>query len=127
MAVRWDAAGAALATLVFLCFAAVAADLIRLPWKPAREAGLQSAVLRATWTIDLESGTPGTPQADLHWGMAARDQPYLDVVQRGAGRGALIAQAGAAHWEELDEAALAKLGYAANRYSAWGPDAPGQR
>src|SRR5882672_4945377 len=117
MAVRWDTACAALATLVFLWFAADYADLVRLPWKPAREAGLHSALLRATRTIDLETGAQGTPHADLRWGMAARDQPYLGVVQRGTGRGALIAQAGAARWEELDEAALAKLGYAANQYS----------
>jgi tetratricopeptide (TPR) repeat protein len=127
MAVRWYAGFAALAMLVFLWFAADYAGLIRLPWQPAPEAGLESASLRATWTLDLETGAQGTPQADLHWGMAARDQPYLAAIQRGTGRGALIAQAGDTRWEDLNEAALAKLSYAANRYSAWGPDAPVQR
>jgi tetratricopeptide (TPR) repeat protein len=127
MAVRWYAAFAAPAALAFLLYAADHAELIRLPWRPAPEAGLKSAFLRATWTIDLESGSQGTPQADLHWGMAARDQPFLGVVQRAAAPGALIAQAGAQRWEALDEPALAKLSYAANRYSAWGPDAPVHR
>ena len=69
MSIRWYAAFAALATLVFLWFAADYAGL----WKPAPAAGVQSAALRATWTIDLDTGAQGTPQADLHWGMAARD------------------------------------------------------
>src|SRR6185436_4214993 len=56
--------------------------------------------------------------------MQALDQPYLGTYQGAPGRGALIADAGAARWENLDEAALAKLAYSANRYSAWGPDAP---
>ena len=127
MAVRWYAAFAVLATLAFLWFAADRAGVIRLPWRPAPEAGLQSASLRSTWTLDLETGEQGTPSADLHWGMAARDQPYLSVVQRGAGKGALIAQVGAARWQDLNESALAKLDYAANQYSAWGPDAPVHR
>ena len=127
MAVRWYAAFAALVTLAFLSFAADRVGLIRLPWRPAPEAGLQSASVRATWTIDLETGSQGTPQADLHWGMAARDQPYLAVVQRGTAQGALIAEVGNARWEELNEAALAQMSYAANQYSAWGPDAPVHR
>lgn len=127
MAVRWYAGFAALATLVFLYYAADYAGLIRSPGTPAAEAGLQSALLRATWTLDLETGEQGTPQADLHWGMAAPDQPYLAAIQRGAAPGALIAQAGAARWEELNETSLARLSYAPNRYSAWGPDAPVRR
>jgi len=119
MAIRWYAVCAVLATVGFLLFAAYRTGLVAMP-----EAGLRSASLRATWTVDLESGSQGTPQADLHWGMAARDQPYLGVLQRGAAPGALIAQPGALRWEELDAAALAKLAYSPNRYSAWGPDAP---
>jgi tetratricopeptide (TPR) repeat protein len=95
-----------------------------MPWRPAPEAGMQSASLRATWTLDLESGGQGSPQADLHWGMAAQDQPYLGAYQRRSGQGALIAEVGGRNWEALDEAALAKLSYAPNQYSAWGPDAP---
>jgi tetratricopeptide (TPR) repeat protein len=127
MAVRWYAGFAVLLTVAFLGLAADRTGLVRLPWRPAPEAGLQSASLRATWTVDLETGAQGTPQADLHWGMAARDQPYLGVVPRRAGGGALIADAGGRRWEDLDEAALAKLGYSANQYSAWGPDAPVRR
>jgi len=127
MAVRWYAAFAALAALVFLWFAADYAGFTRLPWRPAPEAGLQSAILRATWTVDLETGDPGTPQADLDWGMAARDQPYLGAYQRATAKGALIAAVGDTRWEELNESALANLRYAANRYSAWGPDAPVRR
>jgi tetratricopeptide (TPR) repeat protein len=115
---------AVLVTLAMLLYAADRRDYIRMPWRPAPEAGLQSATLRATWTVDLETGNQGTPRADLHWGMAARDQPYLGAFQRGSGNAALIAEVGAARWEELDEAALAKLSYSANQYSAWGPDAP---
>jgi tetratricopeptide (TPR) repeat protein len=124
MAVRWYAALAVLLTLAFLILAADRAGLVRLPWRPAPEAGLHSVSLRPTWTIDLETGDQGTPQADLRWGMAARDQPYLEAYERSSGRGALIAEVGDRRWEDLDEPALAKLNYAANRYSAWGPDAP---
>ena len=115
---------AALFTLGMLLYAADRAGYIRLPWRAAPEAGLRSAELRATWTVDLETGNQGTPRADLHWGMQARDQPYLGAFQRGSGRPALIAEVGAALWEELDAGALAKLSYSASQYSAWGPDAP---
>src|SRR6185503_14636061 len=124
MAVRLYAAFAALVAVVMLLYAADRQDYIRLPWRPAPEAGLQSALLRPTFTIDLETGKQGDPRADLHWGMQARDQPYLGARQGAAGRGALIAEAGAASWEGLDEAALAKLNFSANQYSAWGPEAP---
>jgi tetratricopeptide (TPR) repeat protein len=121
MADRWVAALLAAAAAALLLYGADRAGYLRLPWPPA-EAGQQSAVLRATRTLDLESGEQGTPKADLHWGMAARDQPYLGVRN-----GALIAQAGGARWEDLDPAALARLSYATNRFSAWGPDAPVRR
>lgn len=124
MGLRLYTSFAVLVTLGMLLYAADRGDYIRAPWRPAPEAGLQSATLRATWTVDLETGNQGTPRADLHWGMAARDQPYLGVFERGSGKPALIAQVGAARWEELDLAALAKLSYAPNQYSAWGPDAP---
>lgn len=124
MADRFYMMFAALVALGMLLYAADRGDYIRLPWRPAPDAGLQSATLRATWTVDLETGNQGTPRADLHWGMAARDQPYLGAFQRGSGKPALIAAAGAARWEDLDEAALAKLSYAPNQFSAWGPDAP---
>ncbi len=127
MATRLYIAGAVLFTLGLLLYAADRGDYVRLPWRAAPEAGLQSASLRATWTVDLETGNQGTPRADLHWGMQARDQPYLGVFQRGSGRPALIAEVGAARWEDLDEAALAKLSYSVNQYSAWGPDAPVRR
>ncbi len=93
--------------------------LLSAPWDPAAEAGVQRALVRPTFTVDLESGTPGAPGADLHWGMQARDQPYLASY-----RAALIAPAGSARWEEMDAAYLARLSYAPNQYSAWGPDAP---
>src|SRR5258706_15258761 len=99
----------------------------RLPWRPAPEAGLQSALLRPASTIDLETGKQAAARADLHWGMQARDQPYLGAHQGGPGEGALIAEVGAASWEEVDQAALTKLSYSANRYSAWGPDAPARK
>lgn len=83
------------------------------------EDGLKSARLRATWTLDLESGEQGTPEADLHWGMRQPGLPYLAVR-----RGALIALPGSARWEDLSAAALGGLRYAENEYSAWGPDAP---
>jgi len=118
-ATRIYIAAASLFTLGMLLYAADRRGILRLP-----EAGLQSADLRATWTVDLETGNQGTPRADLHWGMQARDQPYLGVFQRSSGRPALIAAAGTARWEELDEAALGKLNYASNQFSAWGPDAP---
>ena len=124
MGLRLYVSFAVLVTLGMLLYAADRGGYIRAPWRPAPEAGLQSATLRATWSVDLETGNQGTPRADLHWGMAARDQPYLGAFQRGSGKAALIAQVGAARWEDLDEAALAKLSYAANQYSAWGPDAP---
>jgi tetratricopeptide (TPR) repeat protein len=124
MATRLYLVGAALFTLGLLLYAADRRDYVRLPWRAAPEAGLQSATLRATWTVDLETGNQGTPRADLHWGMQARDQPYLGVFPRGSGRPALIAEAGAAKWEQLDEAALAKLNYSASQHSAWGPEAP---
>lgn len=127
MAVRFYFAFAVLVALGMLLYAADRRDIVRLPWRPALEAGLQTATLRPTWTLDLESGEQGTPAADLHWGMAARDQPYLGAFQRGTRRGALIADAGAARWEDLDAAALAKLDYAPNQFSAWGPDAPVRR
>jgi len=124
MAVRLYAAFAALVAVVMLLYAADRRDVIRLPWRPAPETGLQSALLRPTWTIDLETGDQRSPQADLLWGMQARDQPYLDAYQGAPGKGALIAEVGGARWEDLDAAALAKLSFSANRYSAWGPDAP---
>jgi tetratricopeptide (TPR) repeat protein len=124
MAVRLYLSFAVLLALGMLIYAADRGDYVRMPWRPAPEAGLQSATLRATWTVDLETGNQGTPRADLHWGMAARDQPYLGAFQRGSGKAALIAEVGAARWEDLDAAALAKLSYSANQYSAWGPDAP---
>lgn len=124
MAVRLYFAFAALFTLGMLLYAADRADYVRLPWRPAPEAGLQTASLRSTWTLDLETGAQGTPQADLHWGMAARDQPYLGVFPRKAGAGALIAEVGTSSWETLNAASLAQLRYAPNRLSAWGPDAP---
>ena len=124
MASRIYVVCAVLFTLGLLLYAADRRDYIRLPWRAAPDAGLQSADLRSTWTVDLETGNQGTPRADLHWGMQARDQPYLGAFQRGSGRPALIAEVGAARWEELDAAALAKLSYSANQYSAWGPDAP---
>jgi len=127
MAVRLYAAFAALVAVVMLLHAADRRDLIRLPWRPAPEAGLQSAILHATSTLDLETGNQGVARADLHWGMQARDQPYLGAYQGGPARAALIAEVGAASWEGLDEAALAKLGYSANQYSAWGPDAPARK
>jgi tetratricopeptide (TPR) repeat protein len=124
MAVRIYAMFAALVTLGMLLYAADRGDYVRMPWHPAADARLQSATLKATWTVDLETGNQGTPRADLHWGMQARDQPYLGAYEGGTGMGPLIAQAGAARWEDLDEAALAKLSYAPARYSAWGTDAP---
>ena len=124
MAVRLYFSFAVLLTLGMLIYAADRGDYVRMPWRPAPEAELQSATLRATGTVDLETGNQGTPRADLHWGMAARDQPYLGAFQRGSDKAALIAEVGAARWEDLDEAALAKLSYSANQYSAWGPDAP---
>lgn len=127
MAVRLYFAFAVLVTLGMLLYAADRRDIVRLPWRPAPEAGLQTATLPPTWTLDLETGKQGTPGADLHWGMAARDQPYLGAYQRGTRGGALIAETGAARWEDLDAASLAKLSYAPNQYSAWGPDAPVRR
>lgn len=81
--------------------------------------GLQTALLLPATTLDLETGQPGTPQADLRWGMAAREQPYLAAHGE-----ALIAESGGTRWEDLDAAALARLRYAPTQYSAWGPDAP---
>lgn len=124
MAVRLYAAFAALLTIGMLLYAADRGDYVRMPWRPAADARLQSATLKSMWTVDLETGNQGTPRADLHWGMQARDQPYLGAYEGGTGMGALIAEAGAARWEDLDEAALAKLKYSPNRYSAWGTDAP---
>jgi hypothetical protein len=86
------------------------------------EEGAQSARVRSTATLDLETGEQGTPQADLHWGMQGRDLPYL--APRGE---ALIAPAGKARWEDLDEAALRQLSYATTPFSAWGPEAPVRR
>lgn len=119
MAVRVYAAFAVLVTLAALLFAAERAELVHLPWKSEAGAGAQSALVRPTWTVDLESGKTGAPRADLHWGMAARDQPYL-----GSYRDALIAPGGSARWEDMDGPYLARLSYAPNQYSAWGPDAP---
>jgi tetratricopeptide (TPR) repeat protein len=81
--------------------------------------GVHAALLRPASTLDLDSGRQGTPQADLRWTMAARDQPTL-----AAEHGALIAEGGATRWEDLDAARLAQLSYAPGMYSAWGPDAP---
>src|SRR5690349_3721171 len=86
-----------------------------LPWD-AR--GVHSARVRPTWTLDLETGAQGTPNADLHWGMKSRDDPYLASYG-----GALIARTDAS-WESLDARALAALGYAPNSFTARGPDAP---
>ena len=119
MAVRWVLAFAALVGLGVLLAAADYAGLVRLPWRPAPESGTQSSLLRATWTIDLETGQRGTPQADLHWVMAAPDQPYLRSLQ-----GALIAEGRGARWEEMNASTLAQLSYSSNQYSAWGPEAP---
>src|SRR5258706_3709912 len=127
MAVRLYAAFAALLAVVMLLYAADRQDVIRLPWRPAPEAGLQSALVGPSSTIDLETGSQGAAQADLRWAMQARDQPYLGAYQGGSGKGALIAEAGAALWEVLDEAALAKLSYSDGQYSAWGPDAPARK
>ena len=119
MALRATVAIAVLVTLAALVFAADRVGLVRAPWKPAAEIGAQSAQLRPTRTVDLESGAAGAPGADLHWGMQARNLPYLASY-----RGALIAPGGSARWEEMDEAYLARLAYAPNQYSAWGPEAP---
>jgi tetratricopeptide (TPR) repeat protein len=127
MVVRFYLSFAVLLALGMLIYAADRGDYVRMPWRPAPEAGLQSATLRATGTLDLETGNQGTPRADLHWGMAARDQPYLGAFLHGSRKPAQIAEAGTARWEDLDEAALAKLSYAANQFSAWGPDAPVHR
>ena len=81
--------------------------------------GEKSARVRATGTLDLETGEQGTAQADLHWGMQGRELPYLAVRE-----GALIAPTDRARWAALDAGELAKLPYSANRFSAWGPDAP---
>ena len=86
-----------------------------LPWD-AR--GVHSARVRPTWTLDLKTGTQGTPGADLHWGMKSRDDPYL--ASQG---GALIARTDTS-WDALDARALAALSYAPNTFSARGPDAP---
>jgi tetratricopeptide (TPR) repeat protein len=119
MALRAYVAIAVLVTLAALLFAADRVGLVRAPWTPAGEIGAQSAQLRPTWTVDLESGVTGAPNADLHWGMQARDMPYLASY-----RTALIAPGGNARWEEIDEAYLARLSYGPNQYSAWGPEAP---
>ena len=126
MATRLAAGFAVLAALAVLLFALDRLELVRLPWSPADGAGAQavphSVLLRPTWTVDLESGKTGVPRADLHWGMVARDQPYL-----GSHREALIAPGGSARWEDMDGPYLARLAYAPNQYSAWGPDAPVHR
>lgn len=122
MALRAYVAIAVLVTLAALLFAADRVGLVRAPWTAAAEIGAQSAQLRPTRTVDLESGATGTPGADLHWGMQARDLPYLAAY-----RGALIAPGGNARWEAMDEAYLARLAYAPNQYSAWGPEAPVRR
>ena len=119
MALRATVAIAVLVTLAALVFAADRVGLVRAPWTPAAEIGAQSANLRPTWTVDLESGVTGAPNADLHWGMQARDLPYLASY-----RAAMIAPGGSARWEEMDEAYLARLSYGPNQYSAWGPEAP---
>jgi hypothetical protein len=111
------------ATIVFTAVMAFSFFLYAL-WRaealPGQgEEGAKSARVRAAWTLDLETGDQGTPQADLHWGMEGPHLPYLAV--RG---GALIAQADGARWAALDEAALGRLEYAPGRYSAWGPEAP---
>jgi hypothetical protein len=118
MAVRLSVAFTVLAWLALLTYAADHAGYVRLPWRPAPEAGQQSALLRATRTIDLETGKEGTPQDDLHWGMAPGELPFL-----GTREGAQIAPAGGARWEDMNLAQLARLSYAANQYSAWGTDA----
>ncbi len=119
MAVRVYAAIAVFAMLALLAYAAERTGLVRAPWKADAEFGARSALLRPTFTVDLESGQQGPPGGDLHWGMQARDQPYLAAY-----REALIAPAGSARWAEMDAAYLARLNYASNQYSAWGPDAP---
>lgn len=113
---RWTIGFAALLLAAVLLYAFVSGGGPRAPWS---EEGVQSARVRATWTLDLETGEQGTPQADLHWGMQAADLPYL-----AAHGGALLARADKARWEELDAAALAQLAYAPDQFSAWGPDAP---
>lgn len=118
MASRWVAAIALLvAAGMFLYWAERAGYLPRST--KSRPPGLQSALLPPVGTLDLETGNAGTPQADLHWGMAAREQPYLAAHGE-----ALIAESGGMRWEDMDAAALARLRYAPDRYSAWGPDAP---
>ena len=119
MALRAFVAIAVLVTLAALVFAADRLGLVRAPWTPAAAIGAQSALVRPTWTVDLESGATGAPRADLHWGLQARELPFL-----ASHRSALIAPGGNARWEEIDEAYLARLSYAPNRYSAWGPEAP---
>ena len=120
MAVRLYVAFAVLVSVAVLWLAADHAGYARLPWK--MESGLQSALVRPASTLDLETGAQRTPAADLHWGMAARDQPYLRAAE-----GALIAEGGSARWEEMDAAYVARLRYAPNQYSAWGEDAPVRR
>jgi tetratricopeptide (TPR) repeat protein len=122
MAVRAYVAIAVLVTLAALLYAAERSGLVQAPWQPAAEAGAQRALVRPTWTLDLESGATGAPGADLHWGMQARDQPFLASY-----RAALIAPGGSARWEEMDEAYLSRLTYAPNQYSAWGPEAPARK
>ena len=119
MSMRAYVAVMVLVTAAVFAYGFARTGLLGAPWDLATEAGVQRALVRPTYTVDLESGTPGAPGADLHWGMQARDQPYLASY-----RAALIAPAGSARWEEMDAAYLARLAYAPNQYSAWGPDAP---
>jgi len=119
MSMRVYVAIMVLVTVALFAYGFGRIGLLSAPWEASAEAGVRRALVQPTFTVDLESGTPGAPGGDLHWGMQARDQPYLASY-----RAALIAPAGSARWEDIDEAYLARLSYAPNRYSAWGPDAP---
>jgi len=119
MSMRAYVAIMALVTAAVFAYGFLHTGMLGAPWAQAPEAGMQRAVVRPSSTVDLESGAPGAPGGDLHWGMQARDQPYLASY-----REALIARADGARWGEMDAAYLARLSYAPNQYSAWGPDAP---
>jgi hypothetical protein len=83
------------------------------------EGGPDGARLRASRTLDLETGEEGGAKPDLLWVREAHDRPYLV-----ASPGALVAGAQGARWQDLTPAKLAALNYSGDRYPAWGPDAP---